>query len=120
MNLDRPAILTGLADACGAVVATFGASPAAILDLVFGAFSPSGKLPFELPSSMEAVRAQLSDVPCDSERPLFPLGHGLTYPARHLSSPVARLRARVAHRHPACIHVRPTRYSSWPGSATGG
>jgi beta-glucosidase len=82
VNLDRPAILTGLADACGAVVATFGASPAAILDLVFGAFSPSGKLPFELPSSMEAVRAQLSDVACDSERPLFPLGHGLTYPAR--------------------------------------
>src|SRR4029077_1396978 len=46
VNLDRPAILPGLADAGGAVVATFGASPAAILDLVFGAFSPSGKLPF--------------------------------------------------------------------------
>jgi hypothetical protein len=28
---------------------------------------------------MEAVRNQLPDVPCDSEAPLFPLGHGLTY-----------------------------------------
>jgi beta-glucosidase len=81
VHLDRPAILTELAAACGAVVGTFGASPDAILDLVFGRFSPTGKLPFELPSSMAAVEQQLSDVPCDSERPLFPLGHGLTYDA---------------------------------------
>ena len=63
------------------MVGTFGASPEAILDLVFGRFAPSGKLPFELPSSMEAVRRQLPDVPCDSEAPLYPLGHGLTYDA---------------------------------------
>ena len=81
VHLDRPAILTELAGACGAVVGTFGASPAAILDLVFGAFAPGGKLPFELPSSMDAVRRQRSDVPCDSEQPLFPLGHGLTFEA---------------------------------------
>ena len=81
VHLDRPAILTELADACSAVVGTFGASPTAILDIVFGRFSPSGKLPFELPSSMDAVRRQHPDVPCDSERPLFPLGHGLTYAA---------------------------------------
>jgi beta-glucosidase len=82
VHLDRPAILTDLADACGAVVGTFGASPEAILDLVFGRFSPSGKLPFELPSSMAAVLRQLPDVPCDSEHPLFPLGHGLSYDGR--------------------------------------
>ncbi|HVM56875.1 MAG TPA: glycoside hydrolase family 3 C-terminal domain-containing protein, partial [Gaiellaceae bacterium] len=79
VHLDRPAILTGLVDACGATVGSFGASPDAILDLVFGRVSPTGKLPFELPSSMDAVRAQKPDVPCDSERPLFPLGHGLSY-----------------------------------------
>jgi beta-glucosidase len=79
VHLDRPAILTELADACGAVVGTFGASPTAMLDLVFGVFAPTGKLPFELPSSMDAVRRQLPDVPCDSEQPLFPLGHGLSY-----------------------------------------
>jgi len=78
VHLDRPAILTELVPACGAVIGTFGASPQAILDLAFGRFAPSGKLPFELPSSMDAVRQQLPDVPCDSEAPLFPLGHGLT------------------------------------------
>jgi beta-glucosidase len=79
VHLDRPAILTGLTDACAAVVGSFGAAPEAILDLVFGRFAPTGKLPFELPSSTAAVDAQLPDVPCDSEAPLFPLGHGLTF-----------------------------------------
>ena len=50
-----------------------------MLDVIFGRFAPTGKLPFELPSSMEAVRAQQADVPYDSENPLFPFGHGLTY-----------------------------------------
>jgi len=79
VHLDRPAILTDVVGSCRAVVGSFGASPDAILDLVFGRVSPTGRLPFELPSSMDAVRAQKPDVPCDSERPLFPLGHGLSY-----------------------------------------
>jgi beta-glucosidase len=79
VHLDRPAILTPFAEACGALVGTFGASPEAILDVLFGRFAPTGKLPFELPSSMAAVEKQRSDVPCDSEDPLYPLGHGLSY-----------------------------------------
>jgi beta-glucosidase len=50
-----------------------------VLELVFGRFEPSGKLPFELPSSMDAVLRQLPDVPYDSQAPLYPFGHGLTY-----------------------------------------
>lgn len=45
-----------------------------------GRFNPVGGLPFELPSSMEAVRDKLADVPFDSEDPLFPYGSGLSYP----------------------------------------
>jgi len=81
VHLERPAILTELAEAGAALVGSFGASPDAILDVLFGRFAPGGKLPFELPSSMAAAESQLSDVPCDSEAPLFPLGHGLTYGA---------------------------------------
>ena len=77
--LDRPAILTEIADGAAALVASFGAGDAALLDLVFGRFEPGGKLPFELPSSMDAVLRQLPDVPYDSEAPLYPFGHGLTY-----------------------------------------
>jgi len=50
-----------------------------VLDVVFGRFMPSGKLPFEMPSSMDAVRRQKEDLPYDSEDPLFPFGHGFTY-----------------------------------------
>ena len=77
--LDRPAVIPEIAAESAALLANFGASDAAVLDVIFGRFSPSGKLPFELPSSMEAVRRQKSDVPYDSEKPLFPFGYGLTY-----------------------------------------
>ncbi|MGG7452919.1 glycoside hydrolase family 3 protein [Plantibacter auratus] len=81
MHLDRPAILTGVADAVAALVASFGGSDAAFLDVVFGRALPEGRLPFDLPRSMAAVEASRSDVPYDTEDPLFRFGHGLTYPA---------------------------------------
>ncbi|HVC82722.1 MAG TPA: glycoside hydrolase family 3 N-terminal domain-containing protein [Chloroflexota bacterium] len=77
--LDRPAVIPEIAIHSAALLANFGAGDAAVLDLIFGRFVPSGKLPFELPSSMEAVRRQKPDVPYDSDNPLFPFGHGLTY-----------------------------------------
>jgi beta-glucosidase len=77
--LDRPAVIPEIAAEAAALLVNFGASDAAVLDVIFGRFAPAGKLPFELPSSMDAVRAQKSDVPYDSENPLFPFGHGLTY-----------------------------------------
>ena len=77
--LDRPAVIPEIAERSAALLANFGASDAAVLDMIFGRVSPSGKLPFEMPSSMEAVRRQKEDVPHDSENPLFPFGHGLTY-----------------------------------------
>jgi beta-glucosidase len=77
--LDRPAVIPEITEASAALLANFGASDGAVLEVIFGRFAPTGKLPFELPSSMEAVRRQREDVPYDSERPLFPFGHGLTY-----------------------------------------
>jgi beta-glucosidase len=77
--LDRAAVLPELAAASGALLASFGAADAAVLDVAFGRFTPTGVLPFELPSSMDAVEAQRSDVPFDSRDPLYPFGHGLTY-----------------------------------------
>ncbi len=77
--LERPAVLPESAEKSAALLADFGASDGAVLDVIFGAFEPQGKLPFELPSSMEAVRKQKEDLPHDSENPLFPFGHGLCY-----------------------------------------
>ena len=68
-----------IAEKSAGLLAEFGASDAAVLDVLFGRFKPTGKLPFELPSSMEAVRNQKEDLPYDSANPLFPFGHGLSY-----------------------------------------
>lgn len=75
--LERPAILTGVKDRASVLLGDFGASDEAVLDVVMGKAQPEGRLPFELPSSMDAVRAQASDAPRDSANPLYPFGYGL-------------------------------------------
>jgi beta-glucosidase len=77
--LDRPAILTPVKARARALVVNFGVSDAALLDVLAGRAKPEGRLPFELPSSMEAVAAQRSDVPHDSPRPLYAFGFGRHY-----------------------------------------
>lgn len=79
LYLERGAVIPEIAAEAGVLLATFGCSDNAILDVVFGEFKPTGKLPIELPRSMKAVKAQKEDVPCDSENPLYELGFGLTY-----------------------------------------
>ena len=77
--LDRPAVMPDIAKAATGLFVNFGAEDEAMLEVIFGKFSPEGKLPIELPSSMEAVNAQMEDVPYDSKEPLFPFGFGLSY-----------------------------------------
>jgi beta-glucosidase len=77
--LDRPAVIPEISEKAKGLLADFGASDAAVLDVIFGKAKPGGKLPFELPSSMEAVRNQKEDVPHDSKNPLYRYGFGLSY-----------------------------------------
>ena len=78
-QLERPTVLTEVNEMCGAMLADFGTSDGVLADVLFGKRIPQGKLPFELPSSKEAVEKQMEDVPYDSENPLFPFGFGLIY-----------------------------------------
>ena len=64
------------------VIATFGTTQDALLDIVTGAYKPTGKMPFTTPISQAAVEANKSDVPGHMEGGgygLFAFGHGLTY-----------------------------------------
>lgn len=79
VNMDKPVILTEFIESVAGVFGAFGASDAAILEVVFGKHSPSGKLPFDLPSDMPSVMAQAADVPFDMDDPLFKFGFGLSY-----------------------------------------
>ena len=77
--LDRPAVIPEISAKAKGLLADFGASDAAVLDVIFGKAKPLGHLPIELPSSMAAVQAQKEDVPYDSKNPLYKFGFGLSY-----------------------------------------
>jgi beta-glucosidase len=77
--LDRPAVIPEISQNAKALIANYGATDAALLDVVFGKYKPGGHLPIELPSSMEAVRNQKEDLPHDSQNPLYKFGFGLSY-----------------------------------------
>jgi len=51
----------------------------ALLDVIFGKFNPIGKLPFEIPATMDDVTKQLEDVPFDAPNKAFEYGFGLSY-----------------------------------------
>ncbi len=78
-NLERPAILTEINAESKALLADFGTTDEVLAEILFGNINPSAKLPFELPSTWEAVQKQLEDVPYDSENPLYSFGYGLSY-----------------------------------------
>ena len=64
------------------IIATFGTTQEALLDIVTGAYNPSGKMPFTTPLNQAMVESNKSDVPGYMEGPgygLFAFGHGLSY-----------------------------------------
>ncbi|WP_245862133.1 glycoside hydrolase family 3 protein [Georgenia soli] len=72
---------SGLRDA-GAILANFGNSTTALMDIVSGDFAPQGKMPFALPATRLAVEQQHSDLPGYDETEdgaLYEYGFGLTY-----------------------------------------
>lgn len=77
--LERAAVIPEIAERSVGLLAEFGATDDAVLDIMFGEFNPTARLPFELPSSMEAVENQYEDLPYDSKDPVFEFGYGLSY-----------------------------------------
>ena len=78
MLLGLPAVIPEINAAAKGLLADFGTSDAAVLDIIFGKAKPGGKLPFELPSTMEVVRSQKDDLPYNSKDPLYKFGFGLS------------------------------------------
>lgn len=64
----------------GAILATFGVSDTAILEVLSGRFKPRGKLPFALARTLQAVVDNEPDVPgYPFDATLYPLKFGLTF-----------------------------------------
>ena len=79
VDLNRPAILDDIKKLSSSLIGTFGVSDRIMFEGIFGEFSPTGKLPFEIPSSMESVLNQKEDVPDDSLNPTYEMGYGISY-----------------------------------------
>ena len=72
---------SGLKNA-GAILATFGVTDVAMMDVLSGKFKPQGKMPFALPKTLKAVQEQKSDLPGFDETTdgaLYKFGYGLSY-----------------------------------------
>ncbi|EED23137.1 conserved hypothetical protein [Talaromyces stipitatus ATCC 10500] len=81
LYLDRPAVVPEVAEQASAFMVNYGSSDRAFLDIVFAerGATPEGKLPFDMPRSMEAVTNSKEDLPFDTKDPIFKFGHGLHY-----------------------------------------
>ncbi|MEM4724366.1 MAG: glycoside hydrolase family 3 C-terminal domain-containing protein, partial [Candidatus Hadarchaeum sp.] len=78
----RPYILTWCAENADAILIAYlpGTQGAqAIAETLFGLNNPQGRLPVQLPRTMEQVRNQRSDLPSDILDPLYERGFGLSY-----------------------------------------
>lgn len=74
----RPVILDGILENTSALLAAWlpGTEGEGIADILFGSFSPSGKLSMSWPRSAKQIPINKGDSPYN---PLFPYGYGLTY-----------------------------------------
>jgi beta-glucosidase len=63
INFDNPWIIDKIEPDASACLGTFGIKAEALLDVVYGRFNPSGKLPLTIPANLEAVEKNRSDVP---------------------------------------------------------
>ena len=79
VDLNRPAILSSIKQHSSGLIGTFGVEDKIIFEALFGEFNPSGKLPFEIPSSMDSVLNQKEDLPDDSLNPTYEYGYGISY-----------------------------------------
>lgn len=79
--MNRAYVLTPIVDAADSVLVvyrpgvTYGAE--AVADCLFGETAITGRLPFQIPESMEQVLSQREDMPKDIENPLYEYGFGI-------------------------------------------
>jgi beta-glucosidase len=77
--LKNPMVFRELEKDADAILVTFGIQDQAVLDVLSGAFEPSGLLPLQMPASMRTVEEQKEDVPRDMECHVDSEGHAYDF-----------------------------------------
>jgi beta-glucosidase len=85
ITLAKPTVPAEFEKDVNAIVAGFGVSNQAMLDILTGAAEPSGLLPFQMPANMETVELQDEDIPhdmtcyTDADGHTYDFGFGLNW-----------------------------------------
>ena len=84
-SLRNPMVVSEFETMADAIIADFGVSRSAILDVVFGNYEPTGRLPIQMPKDMDTVELQSEDRALDMEPHVdengnaYDYGFGLNY-----------------------------------------
>lgn len=84
-TLNNPMVMHEFEAKADGIVADFGVSKAAVLDVVFGNYDPTGRLPVQIPKNMDTVETQSEDraldmeAYTDSEGHTYDYGYGMNY-----------------------------------------
>lgn len=65
LNMANPTVAGEFEKQSNAILVHFGVQDQALLDILTGAYEPSGLLPLQMPADMKTVEAQAEDVPRD-------------------------------------------------------
>ncbi len=78
-TLSNPMVVSEFERETDALLAEFGVSRAAVLDVIFGRFAPTGRLPVQLPKDMDTVERHCEDKALDLESHIDEFGHAYDY-----------------------------------------
>ena len=78
-TLANPMVVGEFEKETDGLVCEFGVSREAVLDVVFGRFAPTGRLPFQMPRDMDAVEAHCEDRAFDILPYVDELGHAYDF-----------------------------------------
>lgn len=78
-TLSNPMVVREFEGSADALLAEFGVSRRAVLDVVFGRFAPAGRLPVQLPRDMDTVERHCEDVALDLEPHVDEFGNAYDY-----------------------------------------
>ena len=67
LSCTRPVVVAEFEPYADAILITFGVQNKVYMDIVSGAYEPSGLLPMQFPSGMKTVEEQFEDTPHDME-----------------------------------------------------
>lgn len=78
-SLRNPMVVNEFETAVDGIIVDFGVSRSAVLDVVFGEYEPTGRLPIQMPKDMETVELQSEDKALDMDPHVDEAGNAYDY-----------------------------------------